>query len=88
MIDADSILNCIHDSRLTTTSRMASTTVECYNGRRTRWEDRGKEEMGGERENMTVKVVNLQKLKHLGKPSGEITCWESLHIKMVPSGQH
>lgn len=48
---------------------------------------RRKEEMGEERENVTVKMVNLQKLKHLGKPSGGIICWESLRIEMVPRSQ-
>lgn len=77
----------IRDSRLTITSRVASATVECYDGRRTWWEDRRKEEMGEARENVTVKVVNLQKLKHLGKPSGEIICWESLRAEMITRGQ-
>ena len=46
-----------------------------------------RKEMGEERENVTVKVVNLQKLQHLGKPSGEIQCWESLLVELVPRGQ-
>lgn len=42
--------------------------------------------MGKEREDETVKVVGLQKLKHLGKPSCEITCREPLCVELVPGG--
>lgn len=40
--------------------------------------------MGEDRENVTVKMVNLQKLKHLVGPSGEITRRDSPHVELVP----